>query len=46
MATAAASLAEPGHRAARCCAPGTWTAGHDWNGRVMREYGDRIFYLR
>lgn len=23
---------------------GNVDGGHEWNGRVMREYGDRIFY--
>lgn len=43
MATAAASLAERGIEPP-LLRSGNVDGGHEWNGRVMREYGDRIFY--
>jgi uncharacterized phosphosugar-binding protein len=45
MATAAASLAERGVEPP-LLRSGNVDGGLDWNDRVMREYGDRIFYLR
>ncbi|OIJ97886.1 SIS domain-containing protein [Streptomyces sp. MUSC 14] len=43
MATAAATLAERGIEPP-LLRSGNVDGGHEWNGRVMREYGDRIFY--
>ncbi|MBX7549695.1 SIS domain-containing protein [Streptomyces sp. NPDC004232] len=43
MATAAAALAERGIEPP-LLRSGNVDGGHEWNGRVMREYGDRIFY--
>ncbi|WP_371579254.1 SIS domain-containing protein [Streptomyces sp. NBC_01314] len=45
MATAAASLADRGIDPP-LLRSGNVDGGLDWNDRVMREYGDRIFYLR
>ncbi|WP_326581965.1 SIS domain-containing protein [Streptomyces sp. NBC_00481] len=45
MATAAASLADRGIEPP-LLRSGNVDGGLDWNDRVMREYGDRIFYLR
>jgi uncharacterized phosphosugar-binding protein len=45
MATAAGALAERGVQPP-LLRSGNVDGGHDWNGRVFREYGDRIFYLR
>ncbi|MFB7502204.1 SIS domain-containing protein [Streptomyces broussonetiae] len=45
MATAAAALAERGIEPP-LLRSGNVDGGHEWNGRVMREYGDRIFYRR
>lgn len=45
MATAAASLADRGVEPP-LLRSGNVDGGLDWNARVMREYGDRIFYLR
>ena len=45
MATAAASLADRGVEPP-LLRSGNVDGGLDWNDRVMREYGDRIFYLR
>ncbi|MET7601680.1 SIS domain-containing protein [Streptomyces avermitilis] len=43
MATAAGALADRGIEPP-LLRSGNVDGGHDWNGRVMREYGDRIFY--
>lgn len=43
MATAAAALADRGIEPP-LLRSGNVDGGHDWNGRVMTEYGDRIFY--
>ncbi|MFF3845825.1 SIS domain-containing protein [Streptomyces sp. NPDC002328] len=43
MATAAASLAERGIEPP-LLRSGNVDGGHEWNGRVMEEYRDRIFY--
>ncbi|MFF8402670.1 SIS domain-containing protein [Streptomyces sp. NPDC014846] len=43
MATAAATLADRGIEPP-LLRSGNVDGGHEWNGRVMREYGDRIFY--
>ncbi|MEV6050252.1 SIS domain-containing protein [Streptomyces sp. NPDC052107] len=43
MATAAAALADRGIEPP-LLRSGNVDGGHEWNGRVMREYGDRIFY--
>ncbi|MGW7817254.1 SIS domain-containing protein [Streptomyces puniciscabiei] len=45
MATAAATLADRGIEPP-LLRSGNVDGGHEWNGRVMREYGDRIFYRR
>ncbi|GHE00294.1 SIS domain-containing protein [Streptomyces alanosinicus] len=45
MATAAAVLAERGIEPP-LLRSGNVDGGHEWNGRVLREYGDRIFYRR
>ncbi|MEU1270418.1 SIS domain-containing protein [Streptomyces sp. NPDC005799] len=45
MATAAGSLAERGIEPP-LLRSGNVDGGHDWNGRVMTEYADRIFYRR
>lgn len=45
MATAATSLADRGVQPP-LLRSGNIDGGLDWNDRVMREYGDRIFYLR
>ena len=45
MATAAAALADRGVEPP-LLRSGNVDGGLDWNDRVMREYGDRIFYLR
>ncbi|BBC34178.1 UPF0309 protein IQ62_44865 [Streptomyces graminofaciens] len=45
MATAAGSLADRGVEPP-LLRSGNVDEGHDWNERIMREYGDRIFYLR
>lgn len=45
MATAAGSLADRGVEPP-LLRSGNVDGGHEWNGRVMREYGDRIFYRR
>ncbi|WP_338897605.1 SIS domain-containing protein [Streptomyces sp. TG1A-60] len=45
MATAAASLAEQGVEPP-LLRSGNVDGGPDWNERVLREHGDRIFYLR
>ncbi|MDW8809914.1 SIS domain-containing protein [Streptomyces scabiei] len=45
MATAAASLAGRGIEPP-LLRSGNVDGGLDWNDRIMREYGDRIFYLR
>ncbi|EMF51078.1 MULTISPECIES: SIS domain-containing protein [Streptomyces] len=45
MATAAASLADRGVEPP-LLRSGNVDGGLDWNDRIMREYGDRIFYLR
>jgi uncharacterized phosphosugar-binding protein len=45
MATAAAALADRGIEPP-LLRSGNVDGGHEWNGRVMREYGDRIFYRR
>ena len=44
MMAAAAGSSPSAASSRRCCARATSTAGHEWNGRVMEEYGDRIFY--
>jgi uncharacterized phosphosugar-binding protein len=43
MATAAGALAERGIEPP-LLRSGNVDGGHEWNGRVMEEYGDRIFY--
>ncbi|WP_406349211.1 SIS domain-containing protein [Streptomyces sp. NBC_01597] len=43
MATAAGALAERGIEPP-LLRSGNVDGGHEWNGRVMAEYGDRIFY--
>ncbi|MGW0575855.1 SIS domain-containing protein [Streptomyces sp. NPDC002920] len=43
MATAAGSLSDRGIEPP-LLRSGNVDGGHDWNGRVMEEYGDRIFY--
>ncbi|GAA2482195.1 SIS domain-containing protein [Streptomyces longisporus] len=43
MATAAGTLAERGIEPP-LLRSGNVDGGHEWNARVMREYGDRIFY--
>ncbi|MFJ9816731.1 SIS domain-containing protein [Streptomyces sp. NPDC101151] len=43
MATTAATLADRGIEPP-LLRSGNVDGGHDWNGRVMAEYGDRIFY--
>ncbi|MCD9878305.1 SIS domain-containing protein [Streptomyces guryensis] len=43
MATAAATLADLGIEPP-LLRSGNVDGGHEWNSRVMREYGDRIFY--
>lgn len=43
MATAAATLADRGIEPP-LLRSGNVDGGHEWNARVMREYGDRIFY--
>ncbi|WP_077798062.1 SIS domain-containing protein [Streptomyces sp. JHA26] len=43
MATAACALAEHGVEPP-LLRSGNVDGGHEWNGRVMAEYGDRIFY--
>ncbi|KUN07530.1 hypothetical protein AQI95_10970 [Streptomyces yokosukanensis] len=45
MATAAAALADRGVEPP-LLRSGNVDGGHEWNGRVLREYGDRIFYRR
>jgi uncharacterized phosphosugar-binding protein len=45
MATTAAVLADRGIEPP-LLRSGNVDGGHEWNGRVMREYGDRIFYRR
>ncbi|MDX2932917.1 SIS domain-containing protein [Streptomyces ipomoeae] len=45
MATAATTLADRGIQPP-LLRSGNVDGGLDWNDRVMREYGDRIFYLR
>ncbi|MFH8800435.1 SIS domain-containing protein [Streptomyces sp. NPDC017936] len=45
MATAAASLADRGVEPP-LLRSGNVDGGHEWNGRIMEEYGDRIFYRR
>ncbi|KIE27521.1 hypothetical protein LK08_07780 [Streptomyces sp. MUSC 125] len=45
MATAASSLADRGIEPP-LLRSGNVDGGHEWNGRVMSEYGDRIFYRR
>ncbi|MEU9286361.1 SIS domain-containing protein [Streptomyces sp. NPDC048275] len=45
MATAAATLADRGIEPP-LLRSGNVDGGHEWNGRVMTEYGDRIFYRR
>ncbi|MGW2891765.1 SIS domain-containing protein [Streptomyces griseoruber] len=45
MATAAGSLADRGIEPP-LLRSGNVDGGHDWNRRVMDEYGDRIFYRR
>jgi len=45
LATTAATLAERGTEPP-LLRSGNVDGGHEWNGRVMREYGDRIFYRR
>ncbi|MEU0674899.1 SIS domain-containing protein [Streptomyces sp. NPDC006172] len=45
MATAAASLADRGVEPP-LLRSGNVDGGHEWNGRVMEEYRDRIFYRR
>ncbi|MFF8728015.1 SIS domain-containing protein [Streptomyces sp. NPDC015171] len=45
MATAAADLADRGIEPP-LLRSGNVDGGHEWNGRVMTEYGDRIFYRR
>ncbi|CAM5732518.1 hypothetical protein STENM223S_09992 [Streptomyces tendae] len=43
MATAAATLADRGIEPP-LLRSGNVDGGHDWNGRVLEQYGDRIFY--
>ncbi|GGW66520.1 UPF0309 protein [Streptomyces lucensis JCM 4490] len=43
VATTAATLAERGIEPP-LLRSGNVDGGHEWNGRVMREYGDRIYY--
>ncbi|MFG2354386.1 SIS domain-containing protein [Streptomyces sp. NPDC048521] len=45
MATTAATLADRGVEPP-LLRSGNVDGGHEWNDRVMREYGDRIFYRR
>jgi uncharacterized phosphosugar-binding protein len=45
MATAAGALAERGIEPP-LLRSGNVDGGHEWNGQVMEEYGDRIFYRR
>ncbi|MER5210098.1 SIS domain-containing protein [Streptomyces sp. NPDC002838] len=45
MATAAGNLADRGIEPP-LLRSGNVDGGHEWNGRVMEKYGDRIFYLR
>lgn len=45
MATAAGALAHRGVEPP-LLRSGNVDGGHEWNGRVMTEYGDRIFYRR
>ncbi|MGW3193816.1 SIS domain-containing protein [Streptomyces sp. NPDC001118] len=45
MATTAATLADRGIEPP-LLRSGNVDGGHEWNGRVMKEYGDRIFYRR
>jgi uncharacterized phosphosugar-binding protein len=45
MATASGSLADRGIQPP-LLRSGNVDGGHDWNDRIMREYGERIFYLR
>ncbi|AOR33677.1 SIS domain-containing protein [Streptomyces fodineus] len=45
MATTAAVLADRGIEPP-LLRSGNVDGGHEWNGRVLREYGDRIFYRR
>ncbi|MEU5094014.1 SIS domain-containing protein [Streptomyces sp. NPDC020996] len=45
MATTAAALADRGIEPP-LLRSGNVDGGHEWNGRVMEEYGDRIFYRR
>ncbi|MEU9986151.1 SIS domain-containing protein [Streptomyces sp. NPDC048045] len=45
VATAAATLADRGIEPP-LLRSGNVDGGHDWNARVMEEYGDRIFYRR
>jgi uncharacterized phosphosugar-binding protein len=45
MATAAGTLADRGIEPP-LLRSGNVDGGHEWNGRVFDEYGDRIFYRR
>ncbi|MEU2712335.1 SIS domain-containing protein [Streptomyces sp. NPDC007205] len=45
IATTAATLADRGIEPP-LLRSGNVDGGHEWNGRVLREYGDRIFYRR
>jgi uncharacterized phosphosugar-binding protein len=45
MATTAATLADRGIEPP-LLRSGNVDGGHEWNGRVFKEYGDRIFYQR
>ncbi|MET9897848.1 SIS domain-containing protein [Streptomyces sp. NPDC006446] len=45
MATAAGALADRGIEPP-LLRSGNVDGGHEWNGRIMTEYGDRIFYRR
>lgn len=45
MATAAGTLADRGIEPP-LLRSGNVDGGHEWNGRVMEQYGDRIFYRR
>lgn len=45
MATAVEALAARGMQPP-LLRSGNVDGGHDWNGRVFEEYGDRIFYRR
>ncbi|MEU9730745.1 SIS domain-containing protein [Streptomyces sp. NPDC048002] len=45
LATAAGALADRGIEPP-LLRSGNVDGGHEWNGRVMEEYGDRIFYRR